>query len=63
MSGAQLKALAHKDSIYQLFLEAGGSEPDRMIPDHEAVALREGLQFYTVPPAMAGLHGPSRGTV
>ena len=59
LSGAQLKGLAHKDAIYQLFMEAGGSEPDRLILDHEAVALREGLQFYTVPPAMAGLHGPS----
>jgi hypothetical protein len=54
-SGAQLKALAHKDAIYQVFQEGVGTELDRLIPDHEAIVLQNGLRFYTVPPALAGL--------
>jgi hypothetical protein len=54
MSGAQLKALAHKDAVYQVFMEGAANEPDRLIADHEAIVLRPGQQFYTIPPAMAG---------
>lgn len=57
MSGAQLKALAHKDGIYQVFQEAVGNDQDHLIPDHEAIPLRDGLRFYTIPPALAGLPG------
>ena len=53
-SGAQLKALAQKDAIYQLFQEGEGEEPDHLVPDHETIVLRDGQAFYTIPPAMAG---------
>jgi len=54
MSGAQLKALALKDASYQLFEEVTGNQPDRPISDTEAVIIRNGLHFYTVPPATFG---------
>ncbi len=54
MSGIELKALAHKDTTYQLFLEQAANEPDRLIGDNESVALRNGMHFYTVPPATFG---------
>ena len=54
ISGAQLKALAGKDPIYQLFREGTANEPDHLVPDHEALTLADGLEFYTIPPAMAG---------
>lgn len=54
MSGAELKALVGKDSTYQLFLEQGGHDPDRLIGDADSVSMRNGLHFYTVPPATFG---------
>ena len=54
MSGAQLKALASKDASYQLFEEIAGNQPDRAISDTEAIVIRNGLHFYTVPPATFG---------
>jgi len=54
MSGAQIKALVQKDATYQLFLELQGNDPDRLISDTESVAIRNGMQFYTVPPATLG---------
>ena len=54
MTGAELKALAHKDQAYQLFLEGNGQESDRMIGDTEGVAIKNGQHFYTVPPATFG---------
>ncbi len=54
MSGAQIKALVQKDSTYQLFEELKGSEQDRLIADTESVSIRNGLHFYTVPPATFG---------
>ncbi len=54
MSGAEIKALAGKDASYQLFQELPGNEPDKLIPDNESVSMRNGLQFYTVPPATFG---------
>jgi len=55
LSGAQLKALVGKDSTYQLFQELPGNEPDRLIGDTDAVQMRNGLHFYTVPPATFGV--------
>ena len=55
LSGAQLKALVGKDSTYQLFQELPGNEPDRLINDTDAVQMRNGLHFYTVPPATFGV--------
>lgn len=54
LTGAQIKALASKDSQYQLFLEAHGNDPDRAIGDNESVSLKNGMHFYTVPPATFG---------
>jgi len=54
MLGAEIKALVHKDASYQLFEELPGNEPDRLISDTDAVQMRNGLHFYTVPPATFG---------
>jgi hypothetical protein len=54
LSGAQLKALVHKDSTYQLFEELHGEKPDKQISDNESVTMRNGLHFYTLPPATFG---------
>ena len=54
MSGAQLKALVGKDASYQLFEELSGNQPDRPILDTDAVTMKTGLHFYTVPPATFG---------
>jgi hypothetical protein len=60
MTGAQLKALAGKDQTYQLFLEEHGNDPDRLIGDSDSISLKNGMHFYTVPPATlgSGAHGP-----
>ena len=55
MTGAQLKALAGKDASYQLFLEEQGNDPDRLISDTQSITLKNGMHFYTVPPATLGL--------
>ena len=54
MTGAQLKALAGKDASYQLFLEEQGNDPDRLITDTQSITLKNGMHFYTVPPATLG---------
>jgi len=54
MTGAQLKALAGKDSTYQLFQELQGSEPDNQIADSQAVQMSNGLHFYTLPVTTLG---------
>jgi TolA-binding protein len=53
MTGAAIKALAGKDAAYQLFEEVEGGD-DRPIGDQESVTIRNGLHFYTVPPATFG---------
>lgn len=55
MVGAAIKTLAGKDLQYDLFLEMDGGQPDRKILNTEAVAMRNGLHFYTAPPASFGL--------
>jgi len=57
MSGAQLKALAGRDSTYQLYLELKSNEPDRQISDTDSVKLENGMHFYTVPSATLGNDG------
>ncbi|MBZ9852074.1 multiubiquitin domain-containing protein [Mesorhizobium sp. CA14] len=54
MTGSELKQLAGKDQQYQLFLEGHGHDADRQIGDNEGVALKNGMHFYTVPPATFG---------
>lgn len=54
LSGIQLKGLVQQPPHYQLFLEGSQAEPDRLIGDHESVQLRDGMHFYTVPPAAFG---------
>jgi len=53
LSGAQLKALAGKPGDYQLFEEVPG-QPDKAISDSESVTIKDGLRFFTVPPATFG---------
>ena len=57
MTGAALKALVGKDASYQLFEEVRGRDQDRLVSDAEAVEIRNGLHFYTVPPATFGDDG------
>jgi hypothetical protein len=54
MTGAQIKALAHIDAHYQLYLEEQGDDPDKPIGDGEAVAIRQDMHFYAIPPATMG---------
>jgi hypothetical protein len=54
MTGADIKALAHIDAQYQLYLEEQGDRPDKAITDTEAVSIREDMHFYAIPPATLG---------
>jgi Multiubiquitin len=56
VTGAQIKAIAHKDPSLGLFLEGKGGRPDRQIADHETVNLAElhDPHFYTAPGATFG---------
>jgi hypothetical protein len=54
MTGAEIKALAHLDAQYQLYLEEHGDRPDKPIRNDEAVAIRNDLHFYAIPPATMG---------
>lgn len=54
LSGGQIKALVGKDATWQLFLEEPGNSPDQLIGDTQSVKLRNGMHFYTVPPATMG---------
>ena len=54
MTGAAIKGLVGKDAQYQLFFEQHGNDPDRPIGDTEAVAMKNGIHFYTVPSASFG---------
>ena len=54
MTGAELKNLAGKDQQYQIYLEGHGNDADRLIGDAEGLPLKNGMHFYTVPPATFG---------
>jgi hypothetical protein len=54
VTGAQLKAIAGKDAQYQLFEEGTGHDEDKPIGDATSVTLKNGMHFYTVPPATFG---------
>ena len=54
MTGSEIKELAGKDPQFQVFLEGHGKDPDRHIGDAEAVEIKSGLHFDTVPPATFG---------
>jgi hypothetical protein len=54
MTGAEIKALAHIDAQYQLFLEEQGDRPDKAISDTEAVSIREDMHFYAIPAVTMG---------
>ena len=53
LTGAQIKALAGNDSTFQLFLEQPGAD-DQAIADAYTVQLKNGMHFYTMPPATFG---------
>lgn len=55
MTGADIKQLASKDAQFQVFLEGSGNDPDRLIGDADALEIKNGMHFYTVPPATFGL--------
>ena len=54
MSGAEIKALAGINAQYQLYLEETGDTPDKPIADAEALALKEDMHFYALPPTTFG---------
>ena len=54
MTGAEIKAFAHIDAQYQLYEEERGDHPDKPIRNDEAVAIRNDLHFYAIPPATMG---------
>jgi hypothetical protein len=54
MTGGEIKALAHIDAQYQLYEEERGDRPDKPIRNDEAVAIRNDLHFYAIPPATMG---------
>jgi hypothetical protein len=54
MTGSDIKNVAGKDPQFQVFLEGNGKDPDRHIGDAEAIEIKSGLHFYTVPPATFG---------
>jgi hypothetical protein len=54
MTGADIKALAHIDAQYQLYLEEQGDRPDRAISDAQAVSIHNDMHFYAIPPATMG---------
>jgi hypothetical protein len=60
MTGADIKALAHIDAQYQLYLEEQGVRPDRSISDTQAVSIHNDMHFYAIPPAtMGGSRSPN----
>jgi hypothetical protein len=54
LTGSELKALAGVDQLYGIFLEGHGHDPDKQIGDNEGVTIKNGIHFYTVPPATFG---------
>ena len=54
MTGIEIKALAGRDSSYQLFRERKGSDPDQLVGDSETIQFEHGEHFYTVPQATFG---------
>jgi hypothetical protein len=54
MTGSDLKQVANKDPQFQIFLEGHGNDPDQQIGDAEALQIKSGMHFYTVPPATFG---------
>jgi hypothetical protein len=54
MTGAEIKALAHIDAQYQLYLEEQGDRPDKPVKDGEAISVRNDMHFYAIPPATMG---------
>ena len=55
LTGMEIKVKASVAANYQLFLEEEGDEPDKAIPDGEAVNLTERVKhFFAVPPATFG---------
>lgn len=55
LTGSEIKALAARDFQYQLFLEENEDDLDQAIQDTELVSLKNGLHFYTIPPATFGV--------
>jgi len=54
MTGAEIKGLAGIDAQYQLYLEERGDNPDKTIGDTEALALKNDMHFYAIPPTTFG---------
>lgn len=56
LTGMEIKTIAGVAANYQLFLEEEGDQPDKAIPDGEAVNLTERVKhFFAVPPATFGV--------
>ncbi|HCY15489.1 MAG: hypothetical protein A2Z93_01770 [Curvibacter sp. GWA2_64_110] len=55
LNGGEIKVIAQVPANYQLFLEAHGNDPDRMISDGESITIgTPPHHFYAVPPATFG---------
>jgi len=54
LSGVEIKAMAARAPQYQMFCEQEGDKADHLVGDSEKIKIREGMKFYTVPPAMFG---------
>jgi hypothetical protein len=57
MTGAQLKALAGIPEVNLLFLEVHGPGEDEQIQNDTVVHLRDGEQFFDMPPGNFGMNG------
>lgn len=49
ITGAEIRRLAELGGDVDLYLEETGDAEDRLIGDEEAVALRNGLHFFSTP--------------
>lgn len=55
VTGAEIRQTADVPANYQLFLEQGGDDPDRLVSDGEGLDLsKKPLHFFAVPPATFG---------
>lgn len=54
LSGTEIRAIAARAPQYQVFCEQEGNKADLFVVESEKLKIREGMKFYTVPPAMFG---------
>lgn len=64
MSGAEIRACGWKKNNYQMYLIPPDGEPSIPVGDAQAIHLIDGMRFWCIPPATAGvsLNGPESTT-